>query len=279
LGLKATQATTYTKTESDTALALKMNSSGTYTRTSIDTSLALKQGVLSVATPITVSTISCTSLSATSLLTSLSCSGDIIAAGNGSFTGTVSSAGFYSGANARLYHYNYGATSAGLFQHASQLQFAISSTVPPLATEVIMSVGTFTGVAVNKDLSVNNNIYAYGDIYSETGKTFYSRNVANTALWDARLRLGFSINDAIRLYAGPTGIALYQHANDGGAQIVIFQSTDKKAVLYGNITTQTGGSVSASTFTTLSDERVKTDIVNADLAECERLVKTISPKG
>jgi hypothetical protein len=50
-------------------------------------------------------------------------------------------------------------------------------------------------------------------------------------------------------------------------------------VCYGNITTQTGGSVSASTFTTLSDARLKTNFISADLSECERLVKTISPKG
>ncbi len=37
--------------------------------------------------------------------------------------------------------------------------------------------------------------------------------------------------------------------------------------------------MSASAFTTLSDQRVKTNIVDADLEECERLVKTISPKG
>jgi hypothetical protein len=81
------------------------------------------------------------------------------------------------------------------------------------------------------------------------------------------------------MYGGPTGIAFYQHADNGSASILILQSTDKKAVFYGNIVTQTGGSVSASTFTTLSDQRVKTNIVDADLQECERLVKTISPKG
>jgi len=332
LGLKATQATTYTKTETDTALALKMNSSGTYTRTSIDnslalkadltttytktavdtslalksdlattytktavdTALALKQALLTSTSTITVSTISCISLSATSLLGAISCGGDLTIAGVGTFGGVVSATGFYSGSSnaARFYHYNYGATSAAIVQHSSQLQLAVSGTVPPLSTEVIMAMGTFTGVTVNKvmeakaglnvtggDVTVTNNIYANGDVYSPSGKTFYSTNVANTALWDARIRLGFSINDAIRLYAGPTGIALYQHADNGGAQIVIFQSTDKKAVFYGNITTQSGGSVSASTFTTLSDQRVKTDIVDADLEECERLVKTISPKG
>ena len=45
------------------------------------------------------------------------------------------------------------------------------------------------------------------------------------------------------------------------------------------ISQQIGGSVSATTFTTLSDERVKTNVINADLTECERLVKTVSPKG
>ncbi len=74
-------------------------------------------------------------------------------------------------------------------------------------------------------------------------------------------------------------LPFYQHADNGGNQILILQSTDKKALFYGNISTQTGGSVSASTFTTLSDQRVKTKIVDADLEECERLVKTISPKG
>jgi hypothetical protein len=37
--------------------------------------------------------------------------------------------------------------------------------------------------------------------------------------------------------------------------------------------------VSASSYVTLSDERVKTNIVNADLSECERFLKTGAPKG
>jgi hypothetical protein len=129
------------------------------------------------------------------------------------------------------------------------------------------------------DRSVTNNIYASGDFYGAAAKTFYSPNFANPALYDKRLLLGHTTNDAIRMYAGPLGIYCYQHADHGAALMSRIQSTDKQAVFYGNITTQTGGSVSASSFVTLSDERVKTNIISADLSECERLVKTISPKG
>jgi hypothetical protein len=128
---------------------------------------------------------------------------------------------------------------------------------------------------------VTGNIYTYGEHYSQSGKTFFSPNTSTApGTWDARLRLGFtSVNDAVRMYAGPYGIQFYQHADNGGALIMALQSTDKKTICYGNITTQTGGSVSASTFTTLSDARVKTNFISADLSECERLVETISPKG
>jgi hypothetical protein len=75
--------------------------------------------------------------------------------------------------------------------------------------------------------------------------------------WDARIKLGHPTQDALLLYGAQYGIKLFQCPTDGGNAIATFQSTDKKLVCDGNITTQTGGSVSASTFTTLSDERVK----------------------
>ncbi len=103
--------------------------------------------------------------------------------------------------------------------------------------------------------------------------------MANPSAWDKRLVLGHTTNDGVKLYGGTFGVTIYQHANDGGNAITQFNSTDKRLRHFGNITTETGGSVSASSYITLSDERVKTDIVNADLEECERLVKTISPKG
>ncbi len=90
--------------------------------------------------------------------------------------------------------------------------------------------------------------------------------------------LGHTTNDAVRIYAGPSGIIFYQHADDSAATMLNLNSSTKKATFYGNISTQTGGSVSASSFPVLSDQRVKTNIVNADLDECERLVKTITPK-
>ncbi len=50
------------------------------------------------------------------------------------------------------------------------------------------------------DISVTNNIYAYGDVYGQAAKTFYSPNFANPALWDKRLLLGHTTNDALRMY-------------------------------------------------------------------------------
>jgi hypothetical protein len=211
--------------------------------------------------------------------------GDVVATNN------VTAAKFLSN-TARFYYNNYGSYNTGILSHPTGLQFALSNSTPPSSTELYMAMDSVLGITISKytevkaglyvsggDLSVSNNIYAYGDFYGQATKTFYSPNLANPALWDKRLVLGHTTNDGIKLYCGTFGTTIYQHANDGGNAITQFNSTDKRLRHFGNITTETGGSVSASTFTTLSDERVKTDIVNADLTECERLVKTISPKG
>jgi hypothetical protein len=139
---------------------------------------------------------------------------------------------------------------------------------------------TVTGNMSNTISLTTNGIYNSSSYFSnQIGTGFWSPNMTTPTTWDARIKLGHPTQDALQLYAAQYGIKLFQCPTDGGASIATFQSTDKKLVCYGNITTQTGGSVSASSFPTLSDERVKTNIVNVDLSECERLVKTIIPKG
>ncbi len=127
LALKATQSSTYTKTESDASLALKANTRGTYTRTSIDNALALKQGALSNTVAIIVSTRSCSSITAFSVLTSLSCVGDATFGGNIAITGNVTSTRFISN-TARFYYHIYGSYNAGLYH--IQVDYNLLSPIP-----------------------------------------------------------------------------------------------------------------------------------------------------
>ena len=180
-----------------------------------------KQATLSSATPITVSTLSCTSLSATGLLTALTCSGDATVAGTLSVTGNVytTNGRFTAGGTARFYYNNYGSYNAAILSHPTNINLALSNSAPPLSTELAITMDTTVGIVLNKyteakaglyvstgDVTVSNNIYAYGDHYYAAAKTFYSPNFANPALWDKRLLLGHTTNDAIRMYAGPLGI-------------------------------------------------------------------------
>jgi hypothetical protein len=102
---------------------------------------------------------------------------------------------------------------------------------------------------------------------SSIGTRFYTPTMTTPTTWDARIQLGHATQDGLLLHGGQYGIKLYQCPNDGDALITLFNSTDKRLRRFGNITTETGGSVSASTFTTLSDERVKTNIVDASFNE------------
>jgi hypothetical protein len=164
LALKANQATTYTIGQSDATLALKADLATTYTKTQTDTALALKQATLTSAIPITVNTISCTSISVSNLLTGLACAGDATFGGRGTFTGNVTSARYSSGLGSLLYYDNSGATSATILQHTSSIQLAISATIPPLASEVIMSMDSFAGVAITRQVDIKGALIVTGDV-------------------------------------------------------------------------------------------------------------------
>jgi hypothetical protein len=116
---------------------------------------------------------------------------------------------------------------------------------------------------------------------SASGTKFYSPNGTTPTTWDSRIQLGVasSTADALLLSGGVAGIKVYQCPGDGGAIVSQFYSSNKRFRHFGDITTETGGSVSASSYITYSDMRIKTNIVTADLNECERLVKTITPKA
>ena len=189
----------------------------------------------------------------------------------------VSSARFTSGSRARFYH-NTAGTTSGVVSHETALQFAISASVPPLTGETYMTMDT-SGVPVSKaliasagfnvtnDATFNNSIYVSGGIYhgnnyfgnASGGNKFYTPNGATPTQWDARIQLGVasSTADALLFLGGVAGIKIYQCPGDGGAIVSQFYSSDQRFRHFGNITTETGGSVSASTFTTYSDMRIK----------------------
>jgi hypothetical protein len=303
---KTATGVAYTKAECDTLLATKGSTNYAYTKNACDALLNAKQATLSNTVAIAVSTLSCTSLTTTSLLSAITCSGDMSIAGALAIIGNVSSARFTSGSRARFYNQLTGSVNSGVLSHENILQFAISASVPPLTSEVYMTMDT-SGVTVAKaliassglsvtgyisataTLSCTSGCYVGGGLYHSNnyfgsasgGNRFYHPNPTTPTTWESRIQLGSasSTAEALWLMGGIAGIRLFQCPADGGAIITQFDSSTKKLRHFGNITTETGGSVSASTFTTLSDARVKTNIVPVDLSECERLVKTISPKG
>jgi hypothetical protein len=292
LALKANLATTYSMTQVDTALALKANTGVSYTIAQSDTNLLAKQATLTSASNITVNTFNCNTISVNSLTSAFTCLGDA-SFSTGTFSGNLNALRFVSGGSARFYHYSYGAYSGAVISHNYGLQFAVSSVIPPLTADTFMTMDVATGITISKftdhragltvssgDFTTYGNTFNNGSYYNPVvGSAFYTPNMATPSVWDARIKLGHATQDGLLLYGGAYGIKLYQCPTDGGALITLFNSVDKRLRHYGNISTETGGTMTSSSFVTISDERVKTNIVNADITECERLVKTVSPKG